>query len=118
MVLHEEEVAQLSNLNLQESTPAAQSTHGADVYDDLEEAVAKECQVCCEEKHPDVYPQTTATSDCRCLLDVCLVCIQQHLKSQTESKEWKEGSLTCPMCDRSLAPQEIEEYADGDTFKT
>lgn len=86
--------------------------------DKLEEVdLTKECQICSEEKHTDLYLQTTAESGCRCLSDVCLVCMQQHIKSQTESREWKEGSLTCPICNRSLTTQEIEEYADGDTFK-
>lgn len=40
------------------------------------------------------------------------------MKSQTESKEWKEGSLTCPMCNRPLMTQEIEEYADCETLKS
>lgn len=78
----------------------------------------KECQVCDEEKHIDLYPQISTGSDCQCLSDVCLVCMMQHLTSQIESKEWREGSLTCPMCNRPLVPQEIEEYADSYTFKT
>lgn len=90
-----------------------------DVFVDPEdEGTSKECPVCCEEKHTDLYPQTMVESDCSCLSDVCLVCLQQHMKSQTESKEWKEGSLTCPMCNRPLVTQEIEEYADGETLES
>lgn len=40
------------------------------------------------------------------------------MKTQMNSKEWKEGSVTCPMCNRSLTHQEIEEYADGETLAT
>ena len=117
LALHEEEVAQLSNPSIQQSGLATPSC--TNIHDDPEEAdTTRECQICCEEKHTDVYPQSKAASNCRCLSGVCLFCMQQHIKSQTESKDWKEGSLTCPMCERPLEPQEIEECADGDTFKT
>lgn len=116
--LQEEEVAQLSNPSILKSRPSTPLSHVTEVRNDLGVAdLAKECQICNEEKHTDLYPQTTAESECRCLSDVCLICVQQHIKSQTESKEWKEGSLTCPMCNRPLVPQEIEEHADVDTFK-
>lgn len=78
----------------------------------------KECQVCFDTKHTDLFPHTTEASGCRCLSDSCLLCLQQHMKTQMSSKEWKEGSLTCPTCNRSLTHQEIEEYADGATLST
>lgn len=78
----------------------------------------KECEICCETKHINLFPHTTDASDCRCLSDTCLPCLQEHMKTQMNSKEWKEGSVTCPMCNRSLTHQEIEEYADGETLAT
>lgn len=76
----------------------------------------RECRVCIEPKHTDLYPRTTEASACRCLSDACLVCLREHIKTQLSSKEWNEGSITCPVCNRPLDFQEVEEYADGETF--
>lgn len=76
----------------------------------------KECRVCFEHKHTDFFPQTAIGSDCICLSQACVMCLQEHIKVQMSSKEWKEGSITCPMCNRALQYQEIEDYADGETF--
>lgn len=114
--LYDEERAQLS-LNDPDpgpSTPAPRVVATDDVA--ATEATTKECQVCFEDKHTDLFPQTTVANNCRCLSDACLVCVQEHMRAQLSIKEWKEGSITCPMCNRSLTHQEIDDYADGETL--
>lgn len=78
----------------------------------------KECQICFEKRHTDLFPRTTTPSHCSCLSDTCLVCIQEHTKSQMNSREWREGSITCPMCNRALTYREMEDLADRETLAT
>lgn len=122
MALYEEELAQLG---LQESRPArpapapTSSRQEASIPAELvEEEPTKECQICFETKHTDLYPQPTDAGGCGCLPDACLACLQEHIKTQMSTKEWREGSITCPMCNRPLVFQQIEEYADGETLAT
>lgn len=84
----------------------------------VEDEATKECQICFETKHTDLYPQPTEASGCGCLPDACLACLQAHIKTQMSTKEWREASITCPMCNRPLAFRQIEEYADGETLAT
>lgn len=83
------------------------------------EEPTKECQICFDTKHTDLFPVGTEASECRCLSDACLACLQEHIRTQTSTRDWREGpSITCPMCNRPLAFQEVEEYADGETLAT
>lgn len=110
---------EMSIHDIPDSEPGPMSTAQARVPFIPEDPDApKECQICCETKHINLFPHTTDTSDCRCLSDTCLICLQEHMKTQMHSKEWKEGSVTCPVCNRSLTHQEIEDYADGETLTT
>lgn len=114
MQLHE---AELFQLNLNDQTPRSDIPTRQNVQTPEDtDPQAKECQICFEARHTDLFPQTTPTSDCKCFSDACLVCVQEHIKQQMNSKEWKEGSITCPTCNRALIYQEIESYADGETL--
>lgn len=116
MQLYENELARLKDC---ERGPRATSVTDQQETLILEDAgAAKECQICFDTKHSDLFPQTTAASECNCLSDACLVCTQEHIKSQMKSKEWKEGSTTCPMCNRALTYQEMEDLADSETLAT
>lgn len=100
---------------------------------DVDTGTVRECQVCFDEKHSDFFPllsrlpsrsfpspstaSSSSNSYCRCLADACLACLQQHLRTQITAKEWRrEGALTCPVCNRGLRHDEVEEYADGETL--
>lgn len=76
----------------------------------------RECLIYLDPKHPDLFPLTREATNCVYFSAACLLCLQKHLKIQMKSKKWKEGSLTCPVYNRSLSRQEIEEYADGETL--
>lgn len=116
MQLYEDELARLS-LDDEDTRPVATPPQTATISPE-DTSTAKECHICFDAKDTDLFPQTSATSNCRCLSNACLVCIQQHIKTQMRSKEWKEGSITCPMCNRPLIYQEIENLADSETFAT
>lgn len=131
LALYEDEIAQLCLADSRPATPAPtpisepstphDQDQQANMHVDLlveEERSTRECQICFDTKHTDLYPLTTEASDCTCLSDTCLACLQEHIRTQMKSKEWKDGSITCPMCNRSLVFQEIEEYADGETLAT
>lgn len=116
MQLYEDELAS-SSLDDGDIWPVATPPQRTTILPE-DTSTAKECQICFDAKHTDLFPQINETSNCRCLSDACLVCIQQHIKSQMNSKEWKEGSITCPMCNRALIYQEIQNFADSETFAT
>ena len=124
LALYEDEVAQLGLAEPWSTSPMSSLTpvpspSGQEAIIPagfMEEESTKECQICLDAKHTDLYPQTTGASDCRCLSDACLACLQEHIKTQMRSKEWNEESITCPVCNRPLNFQEIEEFADGKTF--
>lgn len=80
------------------------------------EHTTKECQVCFESKHIDLFPLSDFAGGCSCLSDACLACLQEQIKSQVTSKEWSESTINCPICNRALTHQEIEEYADVETL--
>lgn len=139
--LYEEEVAALLSLEPRDAqdpradvfgevSAAPRSSDDENVWESLllDPGTIQECQVCFEPKHSDLFPprlappgassdDSTAQARCACLPDACLACLQEHLRHQIKSKEWRrEGSLTCPMCNRGLRYEEIEEYADGETL--
>lgn len=128
LALYEDEIAQLSLAESRQTspTPIPIPIPATTIFEQeasipalsTEEESTKDCQICFDTKHTDLYPRTTEASDCTCLSDACLVCLQTHLKTQMNTKEWREGILTCPMCNRPLEFQEIEDYADGETLAT
>lgn len=113
MRLYEDELAQLENCG-RGAMPETRAQQETIMPEDT--GAAKECQICFDARHTDLFPQTTAASDCSCLSDACLACVQEHIKSQMNSREWREGSITCPVCNRSLTYQEMEDLADSETL--
>lgn len=122
LALYEDELAQLGLAESRPATPTPAPTASRQEASIpagfIEGGSTKECQICFDTKHTDLYPRTTEASGCRCLSDACLACLQEHIKTQMNTREWREGSITCPVCNRPLVFQQIEEYADGETLAT
>jgi hypothetical protein len=98
----------------------------------------KECIVCTEEKNEVDYGTldqwredcaehtgmwmwsvleypTSAIQQCGHALDVCRVCMAQHISTSIESGEIDR--ITCPQCNRVLLFEEIRSLGKADTFE-
>lgn len=97
----------------------------------------KECIVCTEEKKEVDYESldqwrkdyectgmwmwtvleypTSAIQQCDHELDVCRVCMAQHISTLIENGE--VDRITCPQCDRVLLFEEIRRLGGSDTFE-
>ncbi|KAK0613322.1 hypothetical protein B0T14DRAFT_397261, partial [Immersiella caudata] len=75
-----------------------------------------DCVVCDETKTFPEFPSSTVTKACNHPPQTCLECISTSISTDLKSKLWSE--IKCPECDRLLAYDDVERYADHKTFET
>ncbi len=80
----------------------------------IEPETAKECVICIEHKPLNEFPVLSVSSSCEHPPQACLVCVEKSIKVDFENRTWNE--IQCPECSARLEYQDVERYADRDTF--
>lgn len=77
----------------------------------------KDCSICVEEKPLGFFPLQSPTTSCQHEPEACLDCIQTHIRTQIATGMVGEKSIKCPECSEALSLDEIQKYADTETFQ-
>lgn len=111
--------------------PHAETTGDVwDLYDEVEGAGAggalrqpldrrcttKECLVCVEEKSINHFPPYALTEQCAHTPNTCLDCVETHIRTALGSNVFHTQVITCPECRSPLNRDDIQQFADPNTF--
>ncbi|KAK7744699.1 hypothetical protein SLS62_010118 [Diatrype stigma] len=74
----------------------------------------KECVVCVDRKSLDEFPVRSVSGACEHPPQTCLACVEMSIKTNFENKTWND--IRCPECSARMDYEDVERYADRDTF--
>ncbi|KAH8677906.1 hypothetical protein BX600DRAFT_451043 [Xylariales sp. PMI_506] len=73
-----------------------------------------DCIVCAESKPLDEFPRFSVSTRCSHPPNTCLDCVQTSIKTEFATKRWDQ--IHCPECNELMEYQDVERYADKETF--
>lgn len=74
-----------------------------------------DCEICMETKHPSEFIKQPITESCRHeSLTICLNCVARDIRAKIEMGQWR--SLQCPLCPETLSEEDVEHFADKQTY--
>ncbi|KAI0125114.1 hypothetical protein BJ170DRAFT_488770 [Xylariales sp. AK1849] len=87
-------------------------THRHMPRDGLE--LMQDCNVCAESKPVIAFPILSVSSQCTHAPATCLECVETSIQTEFKTKRWND--IHCPECHALMEYQDVERYADKETF--
>ncbi|KAE8443975.1 hypothetical protein EG329_001199 [Mollisiaceae sp. DMI_Dod_QoI] len=78
------------------------------------ESEVRTCQACLEELNISSFPSRNITVTCDHEADICLVDLQEHIRTQLQ--DTPVTRLTCPSCEERLSNDDVQLWATPEIF--
>lgn len=75
----------------------------------------KDCATCTETKSVSYFPQARISQTCIHNPNTCLDCLKTSIRVNFETRQWNQ--IYCPECRALLDHQDVQKFADKDTFR-
>ena len=80
------------------------------------EAKEYECLICYDSFNPAETPVRQPTSSCEHEVNICKSCLSASISSQLETRMWTRISCPAMACDKLLDYNDVQEFAEPETF--
>lgn len=74
----------------------------------------RQCEICLEDLPFANFPSRRISTGCNHEPSCCLPCLRRSIKTDHENKIW--DAISCPECSSRLSYQDLQAFADAETF--
>jgi hypothetical protein len=79
-----------------------------------EDVETAHCSVCFEDRPTTSFPSSKITAECTHTPSTCIPCLQQSIKYSHQNNMW--DAIYCPGCTVKFSYQDVQKWADPETF--